>query len=66
MVVACNENLIKINPFDKYKVPKYQDTDRTYLTESEVKKLIALLDKPTLIKPFTSPSAISCLHVIKA
>lgn len=44
---ARQERLIKENPFDDYKVPKYVQTDRTYLVESEKKELIKLLPKVT-------------------
>lgn len=44
---ARQERLIKENPFDDYKVPKYVQTDRTYLVEKEKKELIKLLPKLT-------------------
>lgn len=42
---AHKEKLIRVNPFDEYSVPKYVQTDRTYLVESEKKLLLKLLPK---------------------
>lgn len=42
---ARQEKLIRENPFDEYKVPRYVQTDRTYLVESEKKALLKLLPK---------------------
>lgn len=42
---AYQEKLITQNPFDEYAVPKYIQTDRTYLVESEKKELLKLLPK---------------------
>ena len=41
---AKKEKLIAYNPFDDYSVPKYQQTDRTYLTDSEKQKLFEKID----------------------
>ena len=43
---ARKEKLIKENPFDEFNKPKFVQTDRTYLIEDELKRLIDLLDKP--------------------
>lgn len=43
---ARKEKLIIEDPFDNYKIPRYVQTDRIYLVESEIKRLVALLDKP--------------------
>lgn len=42
---AKAEHMISANPFDEYKVPRYVQTDRTYLAESEKKELIKLIPK---------------------
>lgn len=42
---AKKEKLIKENPFNDYRMPRYVQTDRVYLIDSEVKKLVELLDK---------------------
>ncbi len=42
---ARKEKLIKENPFDDYRMPKYIQTDRVYLVDKEVKSLVMLLDK---------------------
>jgi site-specific recombinase XerD len=42
---ARAERLIKENPFDDYRVPRYVQSDRIYLIESETKKLMKLLEK---------------------
>jgi integrase/recombinase XerD len=42
---AHAEKLITENPFDKFKVPKYVQSERVYLLESDKKKLVKLLDK---------------------
>lgn len=42
---AKKEKLIIDDPFDNYKMPRYIQTDRVYLVESEVKSLVDLLDK---------------------
>lgn len=44
---AKAEKLIKENPFDDFRVPKYVQSERVYLVESEKKKLIGKLDKLT-------------------
>ena len=43
---ARKEKLIKENPFDEFNKPKFVQTDRIYLVESELKTLIEWLDKP--------------------
>jgi integrase len=43
---AKKEKLIKENPFDEFNKPKFVQTDRIYLVEDEIKRLIDLLDKP--------------------
>lgn len=48
---AKAEGVIKVNPFDEYDIPKYQQSERLYLVESEREKMLALLDtklSPTL------------------
>jgi integrase len=45
---AKAEKLIKENPFDDFKVPKYVQSERIYLVESEKKKLFTILNKPGL------------------
>lgn len=40
------EKLIHDDPFEYYKKPKFRQTDRIYLVDAELKKLIALLNKP--------------------
>lgn len=42
---AKREKLIQENPFDEFKIPKYQQTDRLYLVENELKALVKLLDE---------------------
>jgi site-specific recombinase XerD len=42
---AFAEKLIEGNPFDHFKVPKYVQSERVYLLESDKKKLVRLLDK---------------------
>ncbi|MBS1915644.1 MAG: site-specific integrase [Bacteroidetes bacterium] len=42
---AYAEKLIKENPFNEYDVPKYIQTDRTYLLEHEKQELIKLFEK---------------------
>jgi site-specific recombinase XerD len=42
---AFAEKLIEENPFDHFKVPKYVQSERVYLLESDKKKLVKLLDK---------------------
>lgn len=39
------EKLISDDPFDHFKKPKFKQTDRIYLVESEIKKLVGLMDK---------------------
>jgi len=43
---AKKEGLIKDNPFEQYTKPKYQQSDRVYLVESELEKLVAWMDYP--------------------
>lgn len=43
---AVREKLIPISPFPDYDNPKYEQTDRTYLTRDEVDAVEALLQKP--------------------
>lgn len=45
---AYREKLITENPFDSFKIPRYVQTDRVYLIEEEVQKLVLLLDEPLL------------------
>jgi integrase len=40
------EKLITDDPFENYKKPKFKQTDRVYLVDAELKKLISYLDKP--------------------
>ncbi len=54
---AKAEKLIKENPFDEFRVPKYIQSERVYLVESERKKLIKFLDKPNEI----NGTAYNCL-----
>ncbi len=42
---AEREGLIKVNPMDNFLMPKYEQTDRVYLTDHELKKLHNLFDK---------------------
>lgn len=42
---AKREKILSQNPFDDYKVPRYQQTDRLYLIESELDEFVKLLDK---------------------
>lgn len=42
---ALAEGLIKDNPYKGFLMPKYVQTDRIYLIESEIKKMYALLKK---------------------
>lgn len=44
---AKAEKLIKENPFEDFRVPKYVQSERVYLVESEKKKLMKQLDKLT-------------------
>lgn len=37
---AMSEKLIRENPFSQYDIPRYQQTDRVYLTEAELKQLV--------------------------
>lgn len=41
---ARKEKLIQYNPFEDFPVPKYEQTDRTYLNEEEKEKLFKKLD----------------------
>lgn len=41
---AKKEKLIQYNPFDDYSVPRYEQTDRTYLNEEEKQKLLKKLE----------------------
>lgn len=43
---ARKEKIIKENPFDEYNKPKFKQTDRIYLLESELNLLKDMLDKP--------------------
>lgn len=43
---AVRERLIPMSPFLDYDNPKYEQTDRTYLTTQEVDSIEALLNKP--------------------
>ncbi len=45
---AKAEKLIQDNPFDDFRVPKYVQSERIYLVESEKKKLLKLLTKKEL------------------
>jgi len=47
MTQARKEKLIKDDPFDEYNKPKYQQTDRTYLTDEEKKQILDELDNMT-------------------
>ena len=44
---AQKEKLIKENPFVDYSKPKYRQTDRTYLTEIEIHKILNSVDNFT-------------------
>jgi len=43
---ARKEKIIHDDPFDQYIKPKYQQTDRLYLVDHELKLMVDLLDKP--------------------
>lgn len=43
---AKKEKIITENPFDNYSVPRYVQTDRIYLVDSEIKLLVDMIDKP--------------------
>lgn len=43
---AKAEKLISEDPFEHFRKPKFIQTDRVYLVDSELKKLVSLLDKP--------------------
>jgi integrase/recombinase XerD len=43
---ARKEKLIMENPFEDFITPKYEQTDRVYLVDAELKKFIALLEQP--------------------
>lgn len=42
---AKKEKLIQYNPFDDYTVPRYEQTDRVYLTDEEKQKIFDKLDQ---------------------
>ena len=52
---AHKESLLSENPFDHYDIPRYKQTDRVYLTEDEIKRIIDKLDElpPTLYNTAT-------------
>jgi integrase/recombinase XerD len=43
---AKKEKYIQENPFDEFDKPKYIQTDRIYLVQDELNKMVDLLDKP--------------------
>lgn len=43
---AKKEKYIQENPFDEFDKPKYIQTDRIYLVQDEINKMVALLDQP--------------------
>lgn len=43
---AKKEKYIKENPFDDFDKPKYVQTERIYLVQDEIKKMVDLVDQP--------------------
>lgn len=44
---AFKEKLIKENPFDSYDIPRYRQTDRTYLTKAELEAVMKYVEQLT-------------------